>query len=114
MGSAMELTASFSEWLKRQRKGRDLTQLDLAERVGCSESAIRKLELGERRPSKQVAELLAEFFGVPDEERDTFLLFARGRDLAPYTVGPPSPSGYPLGDRVPSGRLDQAAASGSL
>ena len=79
----MDTTASFSEWLKRQRKARDLTQLDLAERLGCSESAIRKFELGERRPSKQVAELLADFFRVGEspEERADFIRFARGRDL---------------------------------
>jgi predicted ATPase/transcriptional regulator with XRE-family HTH domain len=65
--------------LSRQRKAQDLTQEELAERIGCSTVAIQKIELGERRPSKQLAELLAGYFHVPTEEWAEFLQFARGR-----------------------------------
>jgi len=50
----------FNEWLKRRRKAWDLTQDELARRAGCSVGALRKIESGERRPSKQLARLLAE------------------------------------------------------
>ena len=50
---------TFGAWLKGRRKHLDLTQEALANLVGCSLSAIRKIENDERRPSKQIAELLA-------------------------------------------------------
>ena len=43
----------FNEWLKRRRQELDLTQEQLARRASCSVFAIRKIELGERRPSKR-------------------------------------------------------------
>ena len=49
----------FGAWLKARRKALDLRQEDLAFRVGCSFKTIEKIESGERRPSRQVAELLA-------------------------------------------------------
>jgi transcriptional regulator with XRE-family HTH domain len=56
---------SFGNWIKRRRKALDLSQQDLAERVGCSVSAIFKIESDERRPSRQIAELLAEQLQIP-------------------------------------------------
>ncbi len=35
---------SFGAWLKQRRTTLDLTQWDLAERVGCSREAIQKIE----------------------------------------------------------------------
>lgn len=72
------LEQSFGDWLKRKRKSLDLTQTELASQVGCSAAAIRKLEAEERRPSAQIAERLAEFFAIPQNERTNFLRFARG------------------------------------
>lgn len=68
----------FGEWLKERRKSLDLTQDELAERAGCSVFALRKLESGERRPSKQLAALLAEALQIPAEDRTTFVRVARG------------------------------------
>lgn len=69
---------TFGSWLKTRRKRLDLTQEALANLVGCSVSAIRKIENDERRPSKQIAELLALHLEVPPEERTLFLKIARG------------------------------------
>src|SRR6476620_3760697 len=69
---------TFGTWLKDRRNELDLTQLDLAERIGCSGDTIQKIEAGNRRPSRQVAEILADYFTIPDGERQEFLLFARG------------------------------------
>lgn len=69
---------TFGQWLKGRRKKLDLTQESLANLVGCSLSAIRKIENDERRPSKQIAELLATHLEVPPEERTLFLKIARG------------------------------------
>jgi len=68
----------FGEWVKRRRKALDLTQEDLAQRAGCSKHALRKIESGERKPSKQLAELLAISLDIPSEEKQTFIKVARG------------------------------------
>jgi predicted ATPase/transcriptional regulator with XRE-family HTH domain len=69
---------SFGQWLKQRRKALDLTQEGLAERIGCSYIAVHKIEAGTRRPSRQLAEILADFVKVPAEEREAFIAFARG------------------------------------
>ena len=75
------------EWLKRRRKALDLTQDELAQRVGCSVGAIRKIESGDRRPSKQLAALLASALEIPDDERQTFIRVVRG-ELNLERLGP--------------------------
>jgi len=74
----METTSSFGYWLRRQRKALDLTQQVLADRVGCSLAAIKKIESDERRPSRQIAERLADVLGVSVNQREVFLEVARG------------------------------------
>jgi predicted ATPase/class 3 adenylate cyclase len=74
----MEITNSFGYWIRRQRKALDLTQQVLAERVGCSVAAIKKIESDERRPSRQIAERLAGALGVSTSQREIFLEAARG------------------------------------
>jgi predicted ATPase/class 3 adenylate cyclase len=95
----METTNSFGYWLRRQRKALDLTQQVLAERVGCSLAAIKKIESDERRPSRQIAERLADILGVPSSQRQVFLEAARGLrsveqlSLAQKPASPLLPSG---------------------
>src|SRR5512138_2520242 len=74
----MEITVSFGYWVRRQRKALDLTQQVLADRVGCSLAAIKKIEADERRPSRQIAERLADILTVPADQRQTFVEVARG------------------------------------
>src|SRR6266508_2277630 len=68
---------SFGHWLSARRHLLDLTQDELARHVGCAVTTIRKLEADERRPSKHVAERLAESLEIPPAERPAFLKFAR-------------------------------------
>ena len=70
-------THSFGYWLRRRRKALDLTQEELAQTVSCSRFAIRKIEADERRPSRRLAERLAEKLGIPESERAAFLDAAR-------------------------------------
>ena len=74
----METPNSFGYWVRRQRKSLDLTQQMLADRVGCSLAAIKKIEGDERRPSRQIAERLADVLGVAEGQREIFLDVARG------------------------------------
>jgi predicted ATPase/transcriptional regulator with XRE-family HTH domain len=69
---------SLSEWLKRRRQELDLTQEQLAQRASCSVFAIRKIEMGERRPSRQLAEHLAKALEIPAENQPIFIQVARG------------------------------------
>jgi predicted ATPase/transcriptional regulator with XRE-family HTH domain len=69
--------ASFGRMVKRLRKSLDLTQRDLARRVGYSVVTIRKVESDERRPSRELAERLARFLDVAQEELPGFLALAR-------------------------------------
>jgi predicted ATPase/transcriptional regulator with XRE-family HTH domain len=68
---------TFGTWLRHRRRSFDWTQADLARRVNCTAAMIRKLEADERRPSPQLAELLAEALRVPAAERAAFLRAAR-------------------------------------
>ena len=68
---------TFGLWLKRSRQVLRLTQHDLAQQIGCSTVTIRKIEADERRPSTQVAELLANVLAIPAAERPPFTRFAR-------------------------------------
>jgi transcriptional regulator with XRE-family HTH domain len=69
---------TFGEWLHGQRNERKLTREDFAKRVGCSVAMLRKIEDGERRPSAQIAELMANCLDIPLEKRSTFVRVARG------------------------------------
>jgi len=84
----METDVSFGSWLQKRRKALDLTREEFAQKVGCSASALRKIETDERRPSRQLAELLANVLEVPTEERETFIQIARG-DLSIERMKPP-------------------------
>ncbi|HET9140314.1 helix-turn-helix transcriptional regulator [Actinophytocola sp.] len=73
---------SFGALIRRQRKALDLTQAALAQHVGCAESLIRKIEAEERRPSRQVAERLADALRIAPEQRELFVQIARGERAA--------------------------------
>lgn len=68
---------SFGLWLKERRKQLDLTQAELANCAGCSVMTIRKIEADERRPSRQIAELLAACLEIAPDDQPTFLKVAR-------------------------------------
>lgn len=94
----LEIPSSFGEWLKLRRKAFDLTQEELAHRSGCSVFALRKIESGERRPSKQLAGLLAAALEIPPNDRPKFIRVARGEMglehlcTSPPDAKPASPS----------------------
>jgi predicted ATPase/DNA-binding XRE family transcriptional regulator len=69
----------FGEWVHRRRIVLDLTQAELASMVSCSLSMLRKIERDERRPSTQLAELLADHLAIDESQRESFLQLARGK-----------------------------------
>jgi predicted ATPase/DNA-binding XRE family transcriptional regulator len=98
--------ASFGRWLQRRRKALDLTQEELAQRVGCASETLRKIEADVRRPSRQIAERLAEALEIPEADRAAFIKAARAalavnrlvhptHDIPQIAFVPPPPSKKP-------------------
>ncbi|PKO16591.1 MAG: hypothetical protein CVU39_07150 [Chloroflexi bacterium HGW-Chloroflexi-10] len=85
----IEVITTFGHWVKSRRKILDLTQEMLAQQVGCSLAAIKKIESGERHPSRQIAGLMADHLKVPTKLRATFISAARG-EYAAYALPPPT------------------------
>jgi predicted ATPase/class 3 adenylate cyclase/DNA-binding XRE family transcriptional regulator len=85
----METSTSFGAWLRRARKACDLTQAELAQRVGCAEGTIRNLEADALRPSKQLAARLAAQLGLAPDAQAAVIAFARGGAIQPSL--PPLP-----------------------
>jgi transcriptional regulator with XRE-family HTH domain/tetratricopeptide (TPR) repeat protein len=77
-----ENTGSLGYWIKRRRKALDLTRAGLAARVNCSSDTIKKIERDERRPSLQIAGLLADALQLTPEEREQFLTTAEQKRSA--------------------------------
>jgi predicted ATPase/transcriptional regulator with XRE-family HTH domain len=99
---------SFGNWVKRRRKALDLTQGQLAQQVGCSISLIFKIESDNRRPSHQIAELLAKQLEIPLDQRDLFLKVARQEKNVDHlerlpALSEPMPArvSYPIGINLP-------------
>lgn len=93
----MDTQMTFGTLVRQRRKELGYTMDELAGRVGYSTASIRKIEAGLRRPSRQVAELLAGALGITAGERATFLRLAR---LSPEHIEqattPASVSGPPV------------------
>lgn len=82
------LSATFGVWVRTRRKQLDLTQSELGKRAGCSEAAIRKIEADERKPSRQLAELLIRALELQADENEIYLQFARGIFPVDYRLKP--------------------------
>lgn len=113
-----ERGASFGDWVRRRRRALDLTQAGLADRVSCSQAAIKKIEAEERRPSRALAQRLAEHLGIPAPERAAFVHAARLAQALPQeggidgplpAQGPGEPAVPPLVGR--DAQLAQVAAA---
>ena len=57
--------ANIGDKLKTLRKGRKLTQDQVADRFGLTRGAISNFEIGKRRPDIKLLQAFAEFYGVP-------------------------------------------------
>lgn len=75
----MEKSNAFGMWLRKQRREvLGLTQGELAHRVFCSEAMIRKIESGDRRPARDLAERLMTELGVTSDDLAAYVAWARG------------------------------------
>lgn len=104
-GSEISGSDSFGSWVQKRRRAMSLTRDQLAEKVGCAAVTIKKIERDERKPSRQVAELLADQLLIPRAARERFLHLAResysvpeawlaGSLRFPPFLQPDQPSGF--------------------
>jgi len=68
----------FGEWLKKQRRGLDLSRQQLADQVGCAEVTLRRIEGGTLKPSRELASNLLVKVGIPQNKIEQWIRFARG------------------------------------
>src|SRR5436190_8826980 len=73
----MAASISFGSWVRKRRRELGIPQQDLADNIGCSLVTLQKIESGKRRPSRQIALLLAAQLKVPTDEQEAFVTFAR-------------------------------------
>ncbi len=59
----MEMT--LGERIRKARKGKNMTQAELAHSIGVHEITIRRWELGERNPDTQELQKISDVLGVP-------------------------------------------------
>ncbi len=74
----------FGENIVQLRKIRQMTQEELADRIGVSRQAVGKWESGETEPSLDLAKKVAEVFGVSLDE-----LADHQREIVPGLGVPP-------------------------
>jgi predicted ATPase/transcriptional regulator with XRE-family HTH domain len=73
----MDDPLTFGPWLKQHRRRLGLTQAELGGLIGYSSETLRKVEADELRPSRQLAEKLAQALEIPPEQQQVFVRFAR-------------------------------------
>ncbi len=111
---------SFGSFVRQRRREMDLTQEELARRVGCAAITLRKIEADDLRPSVQIAERLAMALAIPLDDRADFVRRARAvqPEAADFPAITPSPTldeigledltgrairGYALAERIGMG-----------
>jgi WD40 repeat protein/serine/threonine protein kinase/DNA-binding XRE family transcriptional regulator len=113
---------SFGRFVRERRRALDLTQEELARRVGCAAITLRKIEADDLRPSVQIAERLAMALAIPLDDRAGFVRRARAARPEPADAPAPTPApaleeigqedltgrairGYALAERIGAGGM---------
>ena len=75
---------SFGEWVQTRRNQLRYSRPALAHKISCSPHTIKKIERDERKPSVEIAELLAYHLQISEAEQDSFIRRARGEFVAQF------------------------------
>ena len=78
---------SFGEWIQARRNLLHYSRKEFADLVGCAPITVKKIERDERRPSVEMADLIAVHLKIPEEERSKFVRRARG-EYIPHLQAP--------------------------
>ncbi len=102
----MNQEITFGFYVKQRRREMDLTQEELARRVGCAAITLRKIEADDLRPSVQIAERLAMALAIQLDDRAEFV--RRAREVHPeasdFPAITPAPSLEEIGREDLTGR----------
>jgi predicted ATPase/DNA-binding XRE family transcriptional regulator len=82
---------SFGKWLRQRRRTLDLSQQALADQAACARITLSRIEADTLKPSKELALILLEKVGIPQNERDQWVRFARGLSELPSQEVQPYP-----------------------
>jgi predicted ATPase/DNA-binding XRE family transcriptional regulator len=88
----MKQEISFGTWARNQRRLLDLTRQALANQVGCAEVTLRRIENDTLKPSRELALILLEKLGIPENDRQQWVQFARGLTGHPKQAVDSSPA----------------------
>lgn len=95
---------SFGKLVKQRRREMDLTQEELARRIGCAAITLRKIETDNLTPSIQIAERLAMALTIPLDARADFIRRARVVPAEEGTAVSPQPALEEIGREDLTGR----------
>ena len=59
---------NFGDYIRKKRLELDLTQSEMADKLGISQNFVAYIEKNERNPSKDVIKKLADLFSVPTDK----------------------------------------------
>ena len=111
----MSEIVSFGEWVQTRRNQLRLSRPELASQVHCSPVTIKKIERDERRPSSELAQLLATHLQVPEAEQADFVRRARGEFMpdmrSPAEMSLPQPPVDAANGQPPQHNLPQRLTS---
>lgn len=86
----------FKDMLKYFRMRENLSQSELAEKIGVSASTISMYEVGKREPDFETEEAIADFFNTDldtlrgrDKESDSYYLNSDAREMAQFMYDNP-------------------------
>lgn len=106
----MNQELSFGNFVRQRRRELDLTQEELARRVGCAAITLRKIEADDLRASVQIAERLAMALAIHLPERAEFV--RRARAVRPESTDAPMVTPPPSMDEIGSEDLTGRAIRG--
>jgi len=124
-GASSEAPTQFHERLRWLRKQRGLTQVEMAEFLGCEQTMISSWESGRTRPTAATLEALARFHGLSSkviDSGDGFMDIAaavleklrqdvqHSEDSLQLTLEPPLPGRIALVDRVTQKTVQEDAS----
>src|SRR5258707_1548259 len=88
----MKEDLSFGKWLRQRRRTLDLSQQAFADQATCARITLSRIEADTLKPSKELALILLQKVGIPQNERDQWVRFARGlsglpsQEAQPYSL----------------------------
>jgi transcriptional regulator with XRE-family HTH domain len=98
-----QMLVAFGEFVRAQRRLAQVSQRNLAQMSGVSDSYLSQIERGNYRPSPQVVKALARAFGLEPRQLYTMLGFMDGDDA---TGAPSVEQAIQLDPRLESAQKD--------